>query len=238
MNASPLDILANQLGNTAFEFLEAASEVWPDCPALKARLQQAKSISAIEGGAQRFSIELGKALQSHSALFERALNKDVELFMEPIAIFQELSIYEKISSAHPDVQATCWQYIEKIIQSANLNAVYTSAPADIMTKVTEVAENITRQIESGTFDPSTLNPAELTQQMMAGLDPNSIAQWAQVAMNPTSIGSLMGVMKSVMAKGGAPPMDLASLMGGGSAEDMETVKEMMGSMLQNLGKRS
>ena len=237
MNTSPLDVLANQLGNTVFEFLDAASEVWPDCPALQARLEQAKAATAVQGGAQKFSNEFGKALQSHTALFERALAKDMELFQEPIALFQELSVYEKISTAHPDVQDTCWQYIEKIIQSANLNAVYTSAPADIMSKVTEVAEGISRQIEDGTFDPSKLDPAQLTEQMMAGLDPNSIAQWAQVAMNPTSIGSLMGVMKSVMAKSGAPPIDIASLMSGVGSEDMETVKAMMGGMLQNLGKR-
>jgi hypothetical protein len=237
MNANPLDVLANQLGNTVFEFLDAASEVWPDCPALKARLEQAKVATSIEGGAQLFSTAFGKALQEHSHLYERALAKDMELFLEPIAVFQELSIYEKMSSAHPDVQATCWQYIEKIVQSANLNAVYTSAPPDIMSKVTEVAEGISRQIENGTFDPSTINPAELTQQMMAGLDEKSIAQWAQVAMNPTSIGSLMGVMKSVMAKSGAPPIDFASLLSGAGPEDMDTVKAMMGNMLQNLGKR-
>jgi hypothetical protein len=233
---SPLDALSNQLGNTVFEFLDAASEVWPDCSALKYRLAEAKLACQNADTAKQYSATFTQHVLSHSDLFERLLAKDLSVFENStISLIVELDVYKKMSEAPSDVQDTCWQYIEKIVQSANLNAVYTSAPTEIMSKVSEVADKLVKQIESGTFDPSTINPAELTQQMMQGMDQKAMAQWAASAMNPSSINSLMSVMKNVMGKNGTP-FDMSALMQGGGEQDMDMVKTLMGDMFKNLKK--
>jgi hypothetical protein len=233
---SPIDALSNQLGNTVFEFLDAASEVWPECQALKMRLAEAKLACQNPETTKRYSAAFTHGVLAHTDLFERLLAKDLSVFeSSEIPLIVELKVYEKMSSAPVDVQDTCWQYIEKIVQSANLNAVYSTAPSEIMSKVSEVAETLVKQIESGTFDPSTINPAELTQRMMEGMDPNAMARWASTAMNPSSINSLMGVMKNVMGKNGSP-FDIASLMQGGGEQDMDLLKNMMGDMFKNLKK--
>ena len=235
-SGSPLDALNNQLGTTVFEFLDAASEVWPDCSALKYRLAEAKLACQSSETSKQYSAAFTQEVLLHADLFERLLAKDLSVFEDSsIPLLKELDVYKKMTEAPSDVQDTCWQYIEKIVQSANLNAVYSTAPSEIMSKVSEVAETLVKQIESGTFDPSTINPAELTQKMMQGMDHAAMARWASTAMNPSSINSLMGVMKNVMGKNGVP-FDMASLLQGGGEQDMDMLKNMMGDMFKKLKK--
>ena len=173
-------------------------------------------------------------------ILERLLAKDATVLNEDVALFKEVNAYGKLTAAPQDVQDTCWAYIEKIVQSANLNSVYTGAPQEIMDKVSMVAEGFVSQIEAGTFDPSSINPAELTRQMMEGLDPDAISQWASTAMNPASIGSLMGVMKNVLGKDGVN-FDMASLLTGsmqaGELKDIESMKDIMGGLFNQLKKK-
>jgi hypothetical protein len=235
MSINPLDVLSNQLGNTVFEFVDAASEVWPDCPALKNRLAQAKEAASSPTMSKEYSAELSKSVLEHSDLFERLLAKDLTVFQADVDLFKELSIYEKLSEAPKDVQDTCWQYVEKIVQSVNLNAVYTSAPSEIMSKVSRVAEDIVGKIESGQFDLSTLNPVQITQDIMKDMDTEAMQKWASTSLNPSSIGSLMGVMKDVLGKTGGQ-VDLQSLLSGGGEQDMDMMKNLMGNMFQQLKK--
>ena len=234
MSMNPLDVLSNRLGNTIFEFVDAASEVWPECTALQARLAEAKKAAAED--AKTYSAEFAKKMLEHSALFDRLLAKDLTVFQEDIELFKELDVYSKLSEAPQDVQDTCWQYIQKIVQSANLNAVYSSAPTEIMSKVSKVAEDIVSKIEKGDFDISTLNPAQLTQELMKDMDPQMMQQWAATSLNPSSIGSLMGVMQEVLVKTGGSPIDLQSLLSGGGEQDMEAIQSLMGNMFKNLKK--
>jgi hypothetical protein len=235
MSINPLDVLSNQLGNTVFEFVDAASEVWPECSALKSRLAEAKAAAGTPESAREYSAKLSKTMLEHSDLFDRLLAKDLTVFQSDVELFKELSIYEKLNEAPKDVQDTCWQYIEKIVQSVNLNAVYTSAPTEIMSKVSKVAEDIVSKLESGQFDLSTLNPAQLTQEIMKDMDPEAMQKWAATSLNPSSIGSLMGVMKDVLGKSGGQNLDLQSLLSGGE-QDMDMMKSLMGNMFQQLKK--
>jgi hypothetical protein len=231
---NPLEVLSNQLGNTTFEFLDAASEVWPECTALQARLAQAKAAAANSNLSKEYSDELAKAIILHSDLFDRLIAKDLSVFQEDVELFKELSAYEKLSEAPKDVQDTCWQYIEKIVQSVNLNAVYKSAPSEIMAKVSKAAEDIVSKLESGNFDISQLNPLQLTQEIMKDMDQEQMQKWAATSLNPSSINSLMGVMKEVLGKSGNPDIDLKSLLGG--EQDMDMMKTMMSTMFQQLKK--
>ena len=231
---NPLEVLSNQLGNTTFEFIDAASEVWPECTALKSRLAQAKAAAADSALAKEYSDDLAKAIILHSDLFDRLIAKDLSVFQEDVELFKELQVYEKLSEAPKDVQDTCWQYVEKIVQSVNLNAVYKSAPTEIMAKVSKAAEDIVSKLESGTFDLSQLNPVQLTQDIMKDMDQEKMQQWAATSLNPSSINSLMGVMKDVLGKSGNKNIDLQSLLGG--EQDMEMMKTMMSTMFQQLKK--
>lgn len=231
---NPLEVLSNQLGNTTFEFIDAASEVWPECTALKSRLAQAKAAAADSALAKEYSDDLAKAIILHSDLFDRLIAKDLSVFQEDVELFKELEVYEKLSEAPKDVQDTCWQYVEKIVQSVNLNAVYKSAPTEIMAKVSKAAEDIVNKLESGTFDLSQLNPVQLTQDIMKDMDQEKMQQWAATSLNPSSINSLMGVMKDVLGKSGNKNIDLQSLLGG--EQDMEMMKTMMSTMFQQLKK--
>jgi len=236
---NPLDLLTSQLSTTVFEFVEAASEVWPECPALKARLAQVMAAKNSTELSKAYVNAMHTAMMEKTDILDRLLAKDATALNEDVPLFQELNAYGKLMAAPQEVQDTCWMYIEKIVQSANLNSVYTSAPQEIMDKVALVAEGFVSQIEAGTFDPSTINPAELTKKMMEGLDPDAISKWAATAMNPASIGSIMGVMKNVMGKDGVD-MDMASLIGGamngGDMQDMDAMKGVMSGLFNKLKK--
>lgn len=237
---NPMDLLTSQLSTTVFEFVEAASEVWPECNVLKAKLAEANSAKSSQELSRVYIKNLHNAMMAKPEILDRLMAKDATALNEDIPLFQELNAYGKLMAAPQEVQDTCWEYIEKIVQSANLSSVYTSAPQEIMDKVALVAEGFVSQIEAGTFDPSTINPAELTKKMMEGLDPDAISKWAATAMNPASIGSIMGVMKNVMGKDGVN-MDMASLLGGamqgGDLQDMEAMKGIMGGLFNNLKKK-
>lgn len=236
---NPVDLLTNQLSTTVFEFVEAASEVWPECTALQGRLEEVKAARKSKELSKAYIGSMHTAMMEKTEILDRLLAKDATALDEDVPLFKELNAYGKLMAAPQEVQDTCWMYIEKIVQSANLNSVYTSAPQEIMDKVALVAEGFVSQIEAGTFDPSSINPAELTRKMMEGLDPDAISKWAATAMNPASIGSIMGVMKNVMGKDGVD-MDMASLLGGamqgGDMQDMDAMKGIMNGMFKQLKK--
>lgn len=236
---NPMDLIANQLSTSVFEFVDAASEVWPDCSALQGKLEEVKSVSTCKEKTREYINALHAAMMERPEILERLSARDLSVFDEEIALFKDLNAYGKMVGAPKEVQDTCWQYIEKIVQSATLNSVYTSAPKEIMDKVALVAEGFVSQIEAGTFDPSTLNPVDLTRKMMEGMDPDAISKWAATAMNPASLGSIMGVMKNVMGKDGVDfDMNsiLTSAMTGGEMQDMEAMKGIMGGLFKNLKK--
>ena len=255
----PTNVLKNQCVSTLYEFLDASAEVWPECPALKKYLEIFKE--ARQTNSEIFTAAVYSAISEQASLFERLQTKDITVFQEPLEIFQELAVYAKMSEAPQDVQDTCWTYILQIIQTASLSSVYSSAPTEMLQKVSAVADTFMKQMEEGTFDMKELDPMKLTQMMMEGVDKKEMEKWASSVMNPQSINSLMGVMQNVMGNMGGEGEDetgidfasmaagMAGLQGGGGANSMEgaasalgalnpeMIQKMMGGFMKNLKKK-
>lgn len=252
----PTLVLKNQCVSTLYEFLDASAEVWPECPALKKYMEVFKEAQSTNS--DLFTAAVYAAISEQAPLFERLQSKDLSVFQEPLDIFSELNVYAKLKEAPEEVQETCWTYIQQIVQSASLSNVYGSAPTEMLSKVSAVADSFMKQMEEGTFDMKDLDPMKLTQMMMEGVDKKEMEKWATSVMNPQSINSLMGVMKNVMGNMGAEGEDLdmaslASSMGavgsiGGStvgANPMsalgvmnpEMIQKMMGGFMKNLKKK-
>lgn len=244
MSEDPTLVLKNQCVGSIFEFIDASSEVWPDCTVIKTYLELFKQARALES--TQFTLTVYDALMEHSALFERLQSKDLSVFQEPIEIFHELRMYEKLSEAPSEVQDTCWAYIHQIIQTASLSKVYGTAPTVMLEKVSKVAEGFMKKLEDGTFDVKEIDPMQLTQMLMDGVDKKEMENWASSVMNPQSLQSLMGVMQNVMGKdesfdisslmsmaGGMP---LSNMMQGSNAMDPAVIQQMMGSLMKNLKK--
>jgi len=250
----PTLILKNQCVNTLYEFLDASTEVWPQCPVLAKYLKLFKE--GKELNSDSLTQYLHKEIVNQSSLFERLDAKDMTVFQESFPLFTELNVYSKLSEASSEVQDTCWAYIKQIVQSASLCKVYNSAPPEMLEKVNKVAESFMKKMEDGTFDVKELDPMALTQMMMDGVDKKEMEKWASEVMNPQAISSLMGVMQNVMGNAGeeGPAMDFSSLAStmaatlgsggaasGGGASPMagmnpELLQQMMGGFLKNLKK--
>jgi hypothetical protein len=239
----PTLVLKNQCVGSLYEFLDASAEVWPECPAIKKYLEMFKAAKALDS--PLFTVTVYDKLVEYKELFERMQNKDLSVFQEPIEIFQELDIFNKLSDASEEVKDTCWAYITQIVQTASLSRVYGTAPTVMLEKVSKVAEGFMKKMEDGTFDIKEIDPMQLTQMLMDGVDKKEMEAWATSVMNPQSIQSLMGVMKNVMGSKGEEAFDMSSLMsmagkmpGMGSEEGMDSalIQQMMGSMMKNLKK--
>lgn len=241
-------VLKNQCVGSMYEFLDASVEVWPDCLALQKYLELFKQARALES--PLFTVTVFDKLLEYQHLFERLQAKDLTVFQEPIEIFQELQLYEKLSDASNDIQDTCWAYITQIVQTASLSKVYGTAPTLMLEKVSKVAEGFMKKMEEGTFDAKDIDPMQLTQMLMDGVDKKEMEQWATSVMNPQSIQSLMGVMQNVMGNKGEAPFDMSTLMsmaGGAGAPDLSSLmggggmdpammQQLMGSFMKNLKK--
>jgi hypothetical protein len=213
------DILLEQFGQLAYQFLDASCEVWPDDSVLKGWKAEFDAANAVPAQSKAFVKRAYDAFQdSFAPHFALLQNRDQAIFDQDIEFLTRVDARGKYYAAHPDVQKTVWDYVKQLVQSATIGQVYSGCPKNMMDRVSTMADQIVKDIEAGKFNIAALNPAELSKQMMEGMDREELEAWSRSVMQNGNLENIMGLVQNALGGngGGLPgisPEMLQGLMG-------------------------
>jgi hypothetical protein len=228
-------MLLERFGQVTYQFLDAAVEVWKDDEDL-ARLKKAFDLAnESSSSAKKFTIALQKKfIEEFRHLFARIEAKDESVLDEPVTFLVRVDARKKFTDAPEDVRATSWEYARQIVQAATMGDVYDKCPSKMVQRVASMADKIVKDMQSGSFDPTKLNPMELSKQMLQGIDPASLEEWGSSLKSSGNMDHIMNMMTSMMSSAGPLGGEggLASLLHNPAIADMMGGGNL-GSILQN-----
>jgi len=253
-----IDVLLEQFGSAAFNFLDASVGVWTDDLTLKQWHSAWAEANLDPPQAKAYAQRILDQYMAdfHTQFQKRILDKDPTLFEEQGQFFLDVGAKAKYDAASEQVKDTVWQYLKQIVQSASVSDVYSKCPPKIMDVVSSMASSILGDVQNGTFDPSQINPMVISQKLMRTLKEDDIKEWGDSLMSGGGLDGLLTMMSSAMggnvdlgamaqaaaasqgAGNGLPNLDpamlsslLSGLGGGGAGGGLPD----LGSLLQNLG---
>lgn len=226
-HASPTEGVLQQFVLLALQFLSASAEVWPEDALIaswKARADAAQTDSLLPGADGLALRDLGVAM--HAAFHENFKNHyellrtqdDAALLRARIPVLEELGAAAKWQDAHASVRQTVWQYATELGQLSSMLTLYQKCPGGIMSKVTNLASSIAARVDAGEMDMSSINPLQLSQQMLSGMDQEDLDAFGRELLSGGGdMQGLMGMMQGMVGTmGGAAGMpDIAAMMRGG-----------------------
>lgn len=217
--ADAKDMMVERFGQLVYEFLDAATEVWPQCETLKAWKADYDDKCTDPRRAKVFTeVILAEFIRDYKPFFARIEEKDITLFSEPLPLFLKGKVSAKYEAASDAVRDTCWQHATQIVQAARMTDVYGKCPTDMLNRVAGMANDIVADLEAGRLDVSKLNPMELTQKMMANIDMKEMEKWGRTMAASGDMESFMSLATSVMGGGSGNPLSsIAGALGGGGA---------------------
>lgn len=231
------DLLLERFGQLVFQFLEASCEVWSTDTVLAEWKATFDANNAEPAKAKEFTQRLfTQFVAEFKPLYPKLNAKDMSVFDEPLELFVKANVAQKMKAADEGTRDTVWEYIKQIVQSATIGDVYSSCPDEMIKRVAGMADKIVKQIETGAFDISQLNPAEISKQMMEGIDPAQIEEWGKSLMNSGNIDSIMGMMSGLMGQGASTPFggQMPALNPAMIASVMQGMQGLNPAMLQDL----
>jgi hypothetical protein len=237
------DMLLERFGQIAYQFLDAAAEVWTEDELLKSYKAEFDAANETPSSAKKYTEQLQKKfIQEFRRYFSRIESKDETIFEEPIEFLVKLNAASKYAGASLDVRSTSWEYARQIVQAATMGDVYEKCPSKMVQRVASMADKIVKDMQSGNFDPTKLNPMELSQEMLKGIDPKSLEEWGSSLKSSGNIDHIMSMMTGMLGSG-MPGMGglgslmqnpaLKDMMGGGDMASLlsnPALKDMMSSM--------
>lgn len=248
-HASPTEGVLQQFVLLALQFLSASAEVWPEDALIarwKARADAAQSESLMPGADGLALRDLGVAM--HAAFHENFKNHyellrtqdDAALLRARIPVLEELGAAAKWQDADASVRQTVWQYTTELGQLSSMLTLYQKCPGGIMSKVTNLASSIAARVDAGEMDMSSINPLQLSQQMLSGMDQADLDAFGRELLSGGGdMQGLMGMMQGMVGTmGGAAGMpDIAAMMrGGGGGGGMGDIAALLsGGGLGGLG---
>jgi hypothetical protein len=207
------DMLLERFGQLTYQFLDAATEVWKDDDDLQSLKKAFDVANESSTSAKLFTQALQKKfVKDFQPLFARIEAKDESVLDEPVVFLQRVQARAKFDGASAEVRATCWEYARQIVQSATMGHVYEKCPSRMVQRVASMADKIVKEMQSGSFDPSKLNPMELSQEMLKGIDPSALEEWGNSLKSSGNMEQIMSMMTSMLGEKDSP---LGSMMGGG-----------------------
>jgi len=233
------DMLLERFGQITYQFLDAACEVWKDDEHLKKYKVEFDKANETSSSAKKYTEQLQKSfIQEFRPFFARIESKDETLFEEPIEFLLKIGAASKYAGTTPDVRATSWEYARQIVQAATMGDVYEKCPSKMVQRVASMADKIVKDMQSGSFDPTKLNPMQLSQEMLKGIDPKSLEEWGTSLKSSGNMEHIMSMMTGMLGGGGGGG-DLGSLLQNPALKDMmkgdlgslnPALSSMMGSM--------
>lgn len=233
---SPAEGMLQQFLAMGLQFLEAAVEVWPSDAVLAQWKAAADSARASGDDAAMRALALQAQADFHDTFkddYERLKKKDDALILQSSSpLLQSLGMAAKWRAADAATQASVWEYAQQLGQFSSMYVLYSKCPGGLMGKVTSMASSLVSRLEAGEMDLASINPMQLSQQMLAGMDPSDLEAFGREL---SSGGDIMGMMSMVQgmvggmgADAGMP--DLSALLsgGGGGAGAMPALAGLLG----------
>ncbi len=174
----PQEILLTTFGSTLYDFLDAASEIWPE-------LNDHREY--VKGNTR----ELYDEFQKLSPFYDKFMNNDVSVLDELPEKYDDFK--NKLKSVEKDVVDTCFQFIKNLIQSSTMTSLYDKCPKDLMSKVSSLAQSLAEDLSTGKLDMSTFNPLELTDKLLGIVDPDEVKEWSKNMENEGAFKNIAGM---------------------------------------------
>jgi hypothetical protein len=216
--------------NIAIQFLEASIAAWPSDTLLPLALTRVKAMNPDEAIAL-FDTAVGP--------FESKLTqKDPNGLYEfgSLDALVALQIREKYDGANANTRDTIWTYVGHLCRFVSMWRLYKHVPTQILGAVGEAAATLKHQLDSGSVDPSKVNPFELGQQVMSKFKPEELDSMMKDLMgNPNAINAMMSQMTSLLGSSGnnAALSGLASVLGGGTNGAAPDIQSLATSLMNN-----
>ena len=217
---SPAEGMLQQFLAMGLQFLEAAVEVWPGDSVL-AQWKAVAEAARASGEESMRALALAAHAEFHATFqdsYERLKKKDETLILQgSIPVLERLGLAAKWRAADAATRASVWEYAQQLAQFSSMYVLYSKCPGGLMGKVTSMASSLVSKLEAGEMDLASINPMQLSQQMLAGMDPSDLEAFGREL---SSGGDIMGMMSMVQgmvgnmgAESGMP--DLSAMLGGG-----------------------
>jgi hypothetical protein len=158
-----------------------------------------------------------------------------EIFASPPKFVVDFQVQAKFKEADDEVRKTCWMYVKNIAQSASMSSLYEKCPPSMMQEVSTLANELVDSLANGSFDMTKLNPADLTQKIMAAVNKDEVEIWAKEVSEDKAMeniasmfsnGQGAAMLQQMMGSAGDLPPGLANLL----SPDM--IKTMMSAMIK------
>lgn len=195
---SPQDMARQQFMKHFDDFMRALSEVFPDEKSLsdyylKYRVAVMLMQNPDEKKAnQVFIIE--KFATEASDKFDRMIARDATVVKELEFIEWFAPLFEK---ADEETRCTIWEYCDLLIQHCVCYDMYKKIPP----KVSSALGSITDNVEQGTVDPTKLDVANLSAQILQNVNPAEMQEFALSMMSDeVAMRNLCKIASGQMAK--------------------------------------
>lgn len=185
------------------QFLSALSETFAGCIRVQGyRIAWQARLSSAEDETQLLLLGQDAITAYHLSMepfYARCNSRDTTLLSEDIDLLHNMGLRAKWEAGlHPETEDAIWAYINKLNEFSNLYAMYSSIPNGMMGNIENMARGLAGQITGGQMSLSDLNLTELSQQVMASINPADMQQFVQVIQSGKGMGNV-GVMMSMVS---------------------------------------
>lgn len=192
------------------QLIEASISAWPEDVLLPIALTQWSALEPADALAI-FEKHVGPLANKLSQRDTEAL---FEVGQDPA--LAALCIKDKFTGANESTQSTLWTYIGHMCRFGTMNKLYSFIPTNVMTAVTDAAQELKSRMDSGDVDTKTINPMELGKSVMSKFKPEELdAMMKSLMASPDAMNTIMSQMNSIMESGssfGSGGPDLSSLL--------------------------
>ena len=228
------DVLLQSFAKSVYEFADAACDVWPNDHALRAWRDEFRDRPIVAPLYEAYNDQC-KAFVAKLLVGDETVVEDMFAAVPAPAFLTTFDVRAKLNDIPPDVRATCWVYIKNIVQSASMASLYEKCPPSMMSEVSALANELVESMANGNFDLAKLNPADLTEKIMAAVNKDEVEIWAKQVSEDKSMENIANMFTS--GQGGAMFQQMAGSMMGGELPpglanllSPDMIKTMMSSM--------
>jgi len=177
---APQDMAREQFMNHFDDFMKALSDVFPNDDCLRDYYLKYKvAIMTSNDPAEKKRNEtmiIDKFRTEASDKFDRMVARDVTVVKELTFIDWFAPLFEQ---ADEETRSIIWDYCDLLIQHCVCHDMYTKIPPN----VSSVLGNISQSVERGETDPSKLDVANLSAQILQNVNPAEMQEFALKMMS-------------------------------------------------------
>ena len=163
--------------------------------------------------------------QFHNS-FNLILSKNDEFFaLEKHFILDMLHAKERWALLPTEKKALVWTDLVSLVQYANIGNMYKLCPDRMMNIITGMAEKVSKQVQSGEMDLSSLNPMDLGKSIVSSMSQAEIEEIGKSLMKKDTMENMMRMMETSMKS--MEGMGMPNLgRGGGGMPDLKSLASM------------